>query len=987
MKRILLIALFVFSLNGFSQINTNITPLVACSPNNNGFATFDLTSKIPEILGSLNPANYTISFHVTQSDASTGTNVIINSASFTSSGNVQIIFVRVFNLQTGQITLTNFSISTVISPNAGTDGQRNVCETSTIPINLFSIINEEQTGGIWTRVSGTSGTLNATTGIFTPAIGSTSSNFIYTITSNSSCPSSTSIATIYVASATNCLPTNCATPTNLEINNASTSSVQLNWLEIGGANQWNVLALTCGSPIPNSSNTGWVTATTNSNFVLNGLNAGTCYSFYVRSVCSPSNVSNWSLGTSFTTSDFTGCGYIFTDNGGANANYFNNSDNITSICPTISGEAVTVSFTSFNVESSNDALYIYTGWESNDANLISSTNSAGNVPGGLPGGFWGSTIPGPITSSAPNGCLTFRFRSNATITAAGWTANVICSPIGQCIPPANFAVSSINGTSANLSWSGVESAHEILVLPNGNPTPTVNSQGITSTTTSYSVSGLSPNTCYSAYIRAICPTGTNNTPWSAASNFCTYDCSNTGQCASGLKLTAFLDSNNNGIKDANETIFNSGSFVYTINNSANPTFGYSNSGSFTLFEPNPNNVYSINFSINSNVAPYYTNTSNYTNVTVAANSGLTEYFFPITQLQNYNDLGINLVSYNNPNPGFNHTNIIIYKNFGTQTVASGTINFIKNTAVSLVATSPTTTTTSNGFTYNFSNLQPGETRSILVTMQVPTIPTISLGTILTNSATITPLTGDIIPANNSTSISQTVVGSYDPNDKMESHGEKIVFSNFNSSEYLTYTIRFENMGTANTQFIRVEDFLNSALNFNTVEVLNASHPFNFRRENNKLTWNFYNISLTPSSVNNTTSQGFVQFRVKPNAGYAVGTIIPNGAEIYFDYNPPIYTNTFNTEFVQNLKVSSFVNSSFLIYPNPSIGSVTIQMNESTEKIKNILIYNLLGKEIKKIENINSYKIILATEQLSTGMYLLEVETMDNRKIYNKLLVQ
>jgi hypothetical protein len=77
-------------------------------------------------------------------------------------------------------------------------------------------------------------------------------------------------------------------------------------------------------------------------------------------------------------------------------------------------------------------------------------------------------------------------------------------------------------------------------------------------------------------------------------------------------------------------------------------------------------------------------------------------------------------------------------------------------------------------------------------MQLPNIPIVTLGNLLTNTANIAPISGDVVPSNNSFSCSQINIGSYDPNDKMESRGEKILHSTFTANDYLYYTIRFEN---------------------------------------------------------------------------------------------------------------------------------------------------------------------------------------------------
>ena len=78
------------------------------------------------------------------------------------------------------------------------------------------------------------------------------------------------------------------------------------------------------------------------------------------------------------------CGDTFTDPGGANANYANNTDYTITIYPTNPTEKVTVTFSSFSTETNYDALYVFDG-NSINATQIASTNGAANVPGGLAG--------------------------------------------------------------------------------------------------------------------------------------------------------------------------------------------------------------------------------------------------------------------------------------------------------------------------------------------------------------------------------------------------------------------------------------------------------------------------------------------------------------------------------------------------------------------------------------------------------------------------
>ncbi|MGL2964954.1 hypothetical protein ACSVH2_14135, partial [Flavobacterium sp. RSB2_4_14] len=86
---------------------------------------------------------------------------------------------------------------------AGTDGATTICETSIATIDLFSLITGEQTGGVWTRTSGTGGVFNAGAGTFTPAVGATTSTFTYTLVGAAPCINATSLATITINSQPN----------------------------------------------------------------------------------------------------------------------------------------------------------------------------------------------------------------------------------------------------------------------------------------------------------------------------------------------------------------------------------------------------------------------------------------------------------------------------------------------------------------------------------------------------------------------------------------------------------------------------------------------------------------------------------------------------------------------------------------------------------------------------------------------------------------
>jgi uncharacterized repeat protein (TIGR01451 family) len=135
-----------------------------------------------------------------------------------------------------------------------------------------------------------------------------------------------------------------------------------------------------------------------------------------------------------------------------------------------------------------------------------------------------------------------------------------------------------------------------------------------------------------------------------------------------------------------------------------------------------------------------------------------------------------------------------------------------------------------------------------------------------------------------------IVDSYDPNDKLAMPTGITDNHNIVGTEYLTYTIRFQNTGTAPAINIRIEDVLADELDLSTLLMGASSHPMQWERQGTKLIWRFTNIYLPDSTSNEPDSHGFVKFRIKPKPNLAKGTMIRNAADIYFDYNSPILTN-------------------------------------------------------------------------------------------------
>ncbi len=216
------------------------------------------------------------------------------------------------------------------------------------------------------------------------------------------------------------IPT-CFPPVNLKVIELTTSSAKLSWnVPLVAPISYQYAITTTAAPPPNGI------AVVLPPKVVTSLASATFYYFHVRSFCGASDFSNWVTVGPIKT--LPKCNDTFYDSGDVYQNYKNNEEITTTICPENPALAVQLDFTSFNVESEWDALYIYDGIDIT-APLISSGNP--QTLGGFPaGGFYGTTSPGTVASSYSAGCLTLKFLSDGAVSESGWAAIISC--VTQC---------------------------------------------------------------------------------------------------------------------------------------------------------------------------------------------------------------------------------------------------------------------------------------------------------------------------------------------------------------------------------------------------------------------------------------------------------------------------------------------------------------------------------------------------------------------------
>jgi uncharacterized repeat protein (TIGR01451 family) len=250
------------------------------------------------------------------------------------------------------------------------------------------------------------------------------------------------------------------------------------------------------------------------------------------------------------------------------------------------------------------------------------------------------------------------------------------------------------------------------------------------------------------------------------------------------------------------------------------------------------------------------------------------------------------------------------------------------------------------------------------------------------SINITPTNGDNNMSNNSFEYCYQVVNSYDPNMK------EVYPVNVEPGyeDYFTYTIHFQNTGSAPAFNIRLLDTLDENLDLETFQVINYSHFNSTMLKNNILTFHFPKIMLADSTSDLEGSKGFVQYRIKPKANLALGTQIKNTANIYFDFNAPIVTNTTINEYVETKSISEKVNSNIHVFPNPFSTSTTIVF-KTLLKETDIKLYNVYGQEVRSIADFSGDKLKIERENLANGVYYLKVDSQNEASETVKLILK
>ncbi len=257
------------------------------------------------------------------------------------------------------------------------------------------------------------------------------------------------------------------------------------------------------------------------------------------------------------------------------------------------------------------------------------------------------------------------------------------------------------------------------------------------------------------------------------------------------------------------------------------------------------------------------------------------------------DLAIELTNNTVFRPGFS-TKVFVNVANGAAFAAQAKVGIKKPAFLQLLTAQPNVTVLGDSLVWYLGDLPPNATRQLVLTFK--TTNSTAIGTSVLVSGKVSTLFGDSSMANNTDAVQAIVVGSYDPNDK-QVEPMAATLAQLQANQPLTYTIRFQNTGNFPADFVELVDTLSGALQWSTMRILASSHPCTYTLQQGVLKFFFDDILLPGAAQDEPNSHGFVKFSVQPIGGLTVGDQVANFCDIYFDYNPPIRTNTATTEVV------------------------------------------------------------------------------------------
>ncbi|MBQ0737189.1 fibronectin type III domain-containing protein [Mesonia mobilis] len=295
-------------------------------------------------------------------------------------------------------------------------------------------------------------------------------------------------------------PPTCLVPTDIEIIEITSNSVELTWMPGSTESAWEVIY---GEPDFDVETEGTSIEVDEAQAEITNLGADEEYDFYVRAICSDSDNSAWSNAITFST--LIESVIVSQESPVENETYcYGDNDFKEWLFESENGEVLNINFNSGSVEeylyfgyffSTNDDIVIYDGQDDSGEVLFDSDEDEGDLQG--------------LSFNAYSGFIYITLESNDSISCDSGDEETLDFDVTvvPCSQPQEFMAENITTSTADLTWvaTGDETEWEVLYGLAGFDTDTEGtSVTVDNGIPSLNLDSLETAALYDVYVRAIC---------------------------------------------------------------------------------------------------------------------------------------------------------------------------------------------------------------------------------------------------------------------------------------------------------------------------------------------------------------------------------------------------------------------------------------------------------------------------------------------------
>jgi hypothetical protein len=339
---------------------------------------------------------------------------------------------------------------------------------------------------------------------------------------------------------------------------------------------------------------------------------------------------------------------------------------------------------------------------------------------------------------------------------------------------------------------------------------------------------------------------------------------------------------------------------------------------------------------------------------------------------NRKDLSVSLFGLS-PVPGQINYKLLTYRNL-VSTKQNGTVKYkLGNGETFIKSTPPPSSKNGDTYSWNFSDLEPFERRKITLSIQLD--QNIPVDSEIKSFAEILLSNGnDFFKRDNKDTLVQKTVSSF------SSFG-KMVFPSGDSNGVFTdlripheFTIYFQNTNSTAINSIQISDTLDTDFDFNTLQIIESSHPIALENKNNKVLRWLVDANLPPANLDPINSRGFIKYKITPKTNTPLGTRFTNKASIGLNCDINITNQTSNIYDVIS-GIFDHKNQQELVlnaYPNPAGSQISFSFKNPLKASFTLKIFSINGSEVWSTSTSNEI-ININISQFTNGLYLYTIE--------------